>query len=350
MGDTYLFLDETTNIEFAIKKYSPKFGEDDYERFVEEIKILFQVSHPNIVRIYNYYLYPDSKMGYLQMEFVEGEHIHEFSPKWGKGWDDIFVETINAFTYLEEVGVLHRDIRPQNIMIDKNENVKVIDFGFGKTITSEDKPTSISVYLNWPYSEKPSELTDNNIYNHQTEIFYLGQLFKSIDLDEGGHENFSYYSIVDKMSKTDPNRRFNSFSEISIEIASGRFKINEFTEEELSIYQAFASELVSCYSEYTEYPIYNESITDIQNKLAELIRCNKLEKEVQHTPDLARIFVKSAYKYWNDSTMSIKTLIDFTNWLSSLDNEKQRIVLDNILSRLRTINTKIVDEDDDMPF
>lgn len=60
-GDTHLFLDYTTNMNFAIKKYSPKqleYRDDFYNRFVEEIKILFNLSHPNIVRIYNYYLYP----------------------------------------------------------------------------------------------------------------------------------------------------------------------------------------------------------------------------------------------------------------------------------------------------
>ena len=77
-GDTYLFRDETTNIMFAIKKYVPKdtrFIDEQYDRFVDEIKILFNISHPNIVRIYNYYLYPTAKTGYLQMEYVDGKCI-----------------------------------------------------------------------------------------------------------------------------------------------------------------------------------------------------------------------------------------------------------------------------------
>ena len=54
-GDTYLFKDETTDMLFAIKKYVPKdpqYIDDHYKRFVDEIKILFNISHPNIVRIY----------------------------------------------------------------------------------------------------------------------------------------------------------------------------------------------------------------------------------------------------------------------------------------------------------
>ena len=104
-GDTYLFKDETTDMLFAIKKYvpkDPKYIDDHYNRFVDEIKILFNISHPNIVRIYNYYLYPSAKTGFLQMEYVNGKTIDEFSPfPWDdKNWNDIFCEVISAFEYL----------------------------------------------------------------------------------------------------------------------------------------------------------------------------------------------------------------------------------------------------------
>ena len=117
-GDTHLFLDETTGIQFAIKKYVPKdhrFIDDHYKRFVDEIIILFNISHPNIVRIYNYYLFPEAKTGYLQMEYVDGVSIDKFEPDgWGKDWNDIFSETIAAFEYLEQHGILHRDITAEN--------------------------------------------------------------------------------------------------------------------------------------------------------------------------------------------------------------------------------------------
>ena len=77
-GDTHLLKDNTTNMEFAFKKYVPKDKErksELYDRFVDEIKILFKISHPNIVRIYNYYLYPEIKLGYLQMEYIDGMSI-----------------------------------------------------------------------------------------------------------------------------------------------------------------------------------------------------------------------------------------------------------------------------------
>lgn len=166
-GETYLFKDETMNMFFAIKKYVPQDTEhidDYYRRFIEEIKILLQISHPNIVRVYNYYLYPEFKTGYLQMEYVNGTSIDKFIPnEWGKSWEDIFIETITAFEYLEKNNILHRDVRPANILIDENGSVKIIDFGFGKKIDSMNQEGN-SILLNWPATEMPDEVQQNGEY------------------------------------------------------------------------------------------------------------------------------------------------------------------------------------------
>ena len=142
-GETHLFKDETTDMLFAIKKYVSKdtrYVDEHYSRFVEEIKILFNISHPNIVRIYNYYLYPQAKTGFLQMEYVDGFPIDQYTPVlWDKSWEEIFSETIGAFDYLEKHHILHRDIRPANILIDMNSTVKIIDFGFGKQLNDTTK-------------------------------------------------------------------------------------------------------------------------------------------------------------------------------------------------------------------
>ena len=166
-GDTFLFKDETTDTFFAIKKYSPKGNndiEDNYYRFVQEVKILFNISHANIVRIYNYYLYPETKSGYLQMEYIDGVPIDKFEPYKEKSWNEIFIDTINSFKYLEDRSILHRDIRPSNIIIDTNGNIKIIDFGFGKKLSSI-KEAAGSIFLNWPVSEQPLEIINQHIYS-----------------------------------------------------------------------------------------------------------------------------------------------------------------------------------------
>lgn len=198
-GDAQLFEDEFTKLKYAFKKYSPKnleYIDEYYSRFIDEIKILFQISHPNIVRVYNYYLYPDAKVGYLQMEYFQGEAINEYAVvPWENSWNDIFKETILSFKYLEANAILHRDIRPQNILVNPQGDIKIIDFGFGKKLEQAEKDGK-SVVLNWPVTNLPKETLRDGTYNHQTEIYFVGKLFKNIpnlnDFD------FRYKHILEK--------------------------------------------------------------------------------------------------------------------------------------------------------
>ena len=205
-GNTHLFKDETTDMLFAIKKYEPapqniEHKEELYNRFVEEIKILFKISHPNIVRIYDYYLYPIAKVGYLQMEYISGIPINQYEPTiFDRSWEDIFIETINTFKYLEENNVLHRDIRPENLLVDENRKLKLIDFGFGKISKNNSNTESKnknSVLLNWPVTEMPEEIARDNEYDNKTEIYFVGKLYDHIIKEK--NIDFKYQSIIDKM-------------------------------------------------------------------------------------------------------------------------------------------------------
>jgi serine/threonine-protein kinase len=89
------------------------------------------------------------------------------------------MQTIVGFEYLETHGILHRDIREANIMVDSEGAVKIIDFGFGKML-SPDSPVGNSILLNWDVTHIPEEIAKNHSYTHQTEMYFLGKLFQSI--------------------------------------------------------------------------------------------------------------------------------------------------------------------------
>ncbi|WP_052339721.1 protein kinase family protein [Gorillibacterium massiliense] len=349
-GDTHLFEDDTTNMLFAFKKYAPKdsnYIEEHYHRFVDEIKILFNLSHPNIVRVYNYYLYPEYKTGYLQMEFIDGISIADFQPNsWGKTWVTIFTETISAFEYLEAKGILHRDIRPANIMIDKNENVKVIDFGFGKKLDNKDQDGK-SVLLNWPVTQLPIEITTKGTYNHSTEIYFIGKLFGHIFNENT--EDFKFKYIIDKMSQLDPKNRYTSFCEVSIDISRGILSELDFTDRQKVIYREFATNL---YTHIYKYIERYEPINDINvtlNKLAVVIRKSSLENSIQNNSQLIDCFINGYYTYSTNTDIKVSTVVDFYELLRSLPSLKQKIVLDNIYTRLAKIKVD-VNSDDDLPF
>src|SRR5690606_15658456 len=118
-------------------KYSPFYPEHKdlyFNYFLDEIKLLHKIYHKNIVRVFNYYLYPEQMTGYILMEFVKGQNIDEYISENPDRLSDLFVQIINGFTYLEENKILHRDIRPDNILVTVDGVTKIIDFGFGKLI------------------------------------------------------------------------------------------------------------------------------------------------------------------------------------------------------------------------
>jgi len=349
-GDTHLFEDETTDMLFAFKKYSPKdtnYIEEHYNRFVDEIKILFKISYPNIVRVYNYYLYPESKLGYLQMEYIDGVTIDKFEPiVWGKDWDDIFTEVILAFEYLETNNILHRDIRPANIMIDRSENVKIIDFGFGKKLETTEQDGR-SVFLNWPVTQLPNETENDGIYNHKTEIYFIGKLFQKILGDE--YDNFKYKHVIEKMTKLNPDERYQAFNLVSHDISKGILAEIDFTEKEKKVYQVFADAISGHINNYIDkYDPINDVSTTL-NRLSELIRKSSLEEYVQDNGQLVRCFINSGFSYKSRNNIEVAYVIEFYQLLQRLTPNKQKIVLDNIYNRLAKIKINIT-EDDGLPF
>ncbi|MCL2420740.1 MAG: protein kinase family protein [Defluviitaleaceae bacterium] len=348
-GDTFLFKDETTDMFFAIKKYVPKdkqYIDDNYRRFVDEIKILFSILHPNIVRIFNYYLYPSVKTGYLQMEYIDGATIDNFEPDWFKDWNDVFSETVSAFRYLENKNILHRDIRPANILIDKYGDIKIIDFGFGKQIEPSTNENN-SIILNWPATEMPNEVQLNYEYNHKTEIYFLGTLFKHLTQST---MDFRYKHVIDMMVKINPDERYNSFSDVAKDISAGVLSEIDFSDEEKTIYQNFADCLVDHINSYINKYSPVENIQNIKIRLADLIRSSSLESYVQNNNQLIDCFINGDYNYTPRINVDVSLVVSFYGLLTKLSDKKQKILYDNLFNRLANIPVIIDIDDDDLPF
>lgn len=349
-GDTHLFEDETTHMLFAIKKYAPKdldCIDDHYERFVDEIKILYAISHPSIVRVYDYYLYPEAKTGYIQMEFIDGTSIDMFQPatSQGKQWYDVFMEVIVAFDYLEANRILHRDIRPANIMIDKDEKVKIIDFGFGKKLQSTELGGK-SVLLNWPVTELPEETHLYGEYDHQSEIYFVGKLFQSLLGDTT--KNSPLYHIIEKMIISNRSERYASFSDVLHAISAGILGAIDFSDDERNVFVSFADHLVNHIYHFKEEFQPIREINQVLSSLGAVIQESALEYYIQVNDKLIKCFVTCGFGYRPTTDIPVSDLREFYELLLRLSPRKQRIVLDNLCTRLSQIRVKV--SYDDVPF
>lgn len=347
LGKTILIKDEIINEVFVCKKYSPIYEEiisQYFTYFLEEIKILHKLYHINIVRVFNYYLYPEKTTGYILMEYISGKLIDEYLFENPDRIEDVFIQTIEGFRYLEAKGILHRDIRPANILINDEGIVKIIDFGFGKFTSIELENKSIS--LNWRYST-PSEF-ENDIYDNKTEVYFIGKLFEEI-LNTIGNVQFKFSEILNQMIHYDVNERVDSFFEIYRLTISMDASGEDFDYFERNIYQDFANQLTAVISAVPDPPYLNSEISNIIKGMEDVYRNSMLEDSISNSNKLIRVFIKGNFRFFSSKGFSVSKLKAFLNFFRYAPENKQKIVLNNLWERFEKID-RIQIQDDDLPF
>lgn len=349
-GKTLLMRDATIDELFVCKKYNPEqkeYEDECYKRFVEEIKIMYSVYHNNIVRIYDYFLYPEYKTGYIIMEYIRGENIEEyFRVADEENINSIFIQIINAFLYLEQYNILHRDIRAANIMVDEKGDIKVIDFGFGKRL-EEEQDNNASVLLNWPASRIPQEIHSEQ-YSVQTEIFYVGYLIKNI-IEKYDIKCFKYTILMEKMIQVNPRDRMHSFEEIQNSIAEQTFEQIKFTNSEKKVYQNFATSFCGLLCRIKDNLITERDSSVIIEKLRAILRDNSLEENVTNVKRLISIFIKSDYRYYRNN-IEVYKVKDFYEFFLSQKNAVRDVILNNLYGRMANIPISHSIYDDELPF
>lgn len=131
-----LVMNRTVAIKILNDEYNG--NEQAENRFIDESKAVAMLSHKNIVSIYDVAIYPDIK--YIVMEYLDGITLREYMDNKGAlPWNEACIyilQVLRALEHAHSKGVIHRDIKPQNIILQKNGEIKVMDFGIAKIPTS----------------------------------------------------------------------------------------------------------------------------------------------------------------------------------------------------------------------
>jgi serine/threonine-protein kinase len=141
MADVYLAEDSQLGRRMALKVLHQRFAEDQQfvERFRREASSAAGLQHPNIVAIFDRGEWDGTY--YIAMEYVEGrtlkDIIREKGPAPPEAAVDITLQILRAARFAHKRGVVHRDIKPHNVLIDTDGRVRVTDFGIARAGTSD---------------------------------------------------------------------------------------------------------------------------------------------------------------------------------------------------------------------
>lgn len=356
-GKAVLLKDPFIDELFVAKKYEPYIEQDRkefYDSFLREIKIMYKLNHKNVVRIYNYYAYENYYTGYILMEYIDGQPLDEYLEEVytlidDKAPDDLFIQLIDGFAYIEKQGIIHRDIREGNILVTKDGIVKIIDFGLGKTFSpiklSKDSMAKKTNHLR--VDRLPDEYAEGK-YDSITDMFYLAELFNRLLRNTKTDVYFSYNAIIEKMMKPNRKDRYSSFSEIKEAIRNKDFSTMQISEEDKEIYQSFSNAVIWCIGKFKANREFVSEPEEFIRRLRNVIKENCFENIVQNICDLVYVIVKNGFTYYQNRNIECSTLIEFEKWFSSLSKDSQKLVLDNMISKLSVI--KIEEPEDEIPF
>lgn len=241
MGVVYLAEDTRLKRDVALKQLSPGSLSNEHllARFRQEAMALARLSHPNITQIYDFLESGDFL--WIVMELAEGCELTEKLESAEKPTLNEIIQLAlpmaKGLGYAHERGVVHRDFKPANILITKNGEVKITDFGIAK-LAQSSVHTQINTILGSPAYMSPEQANGDNT-DHRTDIYAFGVVLylmicgelpfkgeaKSIiaqhltkkapsirDKNKGIPSKLN--TLVQKLLAKDPNKRYQSMDEV----------------------------------------------------------------------------------------------------------------------------------------
>lgn len=173
------------------------------ERFFHEAQFAGRLSHPNVVTIYD--VQEEGDLSYIAMEFVDGTTLEKMlSAKRNLPLDkiiDILLQVCDGLTYAHRFGVIHRDIKPGNIIVSHDGTAKIMDFGIAKITTSNR--TVIGTILGTPGYMSPEQITGKSV-DYRSDIFSVGAVMYELFTGEKAFTGKNMTEIMYKVVNDNP--------------------------------------------------------------------------------------------------------------------------------------------------
>ena len=178
-GEVWKVIHENSNKEYCIKILNKKeiFEEKLINQINKEISIMYNINHPYSIKLVNHF--EDNEKLYLIMELASNGNLYTLieTSNRGKSLDftllkKLIIQTIEIIKYLHSKNIIYRDIKPENLLLDKDNNIKLCDYGWATYFTPGN---ILTTYCGTPEYVSP-EMLNKRPYNQKVDIWAIGVL------------------------------------------------------------------------------------------------------------------------------------------------------------------------------
>jgi len=184
MGAVYKARQKQLDRLVALKILPPEVGRTEAfaERFTREARSLAKLSHPRIVSVHDFG-HTEDGLYYFIMEFIDGTDLRRVIQSGALSATEalaIVPQICEALQFAHEEGIVHRDVKPENILLDKKGRVKIADFGLAKLL---DRPATVYTLtqagqrMGTPHYMAPEQIEHPGQVDHRADIYSLGVVF-----------------------------------------------------------------------------------------------------------------------------------------------------------------------------
>jgi eukaryotic-like serine/threonine-protein kinase len=260
MSTVYRARDELLERHVALKLLHPHYADDEeyVERFRREARSVAQLSHPHIVTVID--RGEDNGQQYIVFEYIDGENLKQLVERAGplptRRAVELALEIADALAFAHEHGLVHRDVKPQNVLITPDGDAKVTDFGIARSLDVEHGVTQTGTVLGTSNYLSP-EQASGKVTTPSTDVYSLGVVVYELLTGEVPFpgENFVAVAMkhinepspdllerrpdaplrlaaaVDRALEKDPERRFATMDEFAAELRQCLAELDSPNEE-----------------------------------------------------------------------------------------------------------------------
>jgi len=176
MGRVYKALDTEVNEKIAIKLIKPEIAKEKktIERFRNELRLARKVRHKNVCQMFD--LSKEQGRYYITMEYIRGDDLKSLIRRMGRFSPAQAINTAlqvcDGLAEAHKLGVIHRDLKPQNIMIDQDGIARIMDFGIARSLEGKGL-TGMGVMIGTPEYMSPEQVEGKDT-DQRSDIYSLG--------------------------------------------------------------------------------------------------------------------------------------------------------------------------------